>query len=284
MDKQSVEELCELSGYKKGTLSFRYLGVPILAKKISAVDYEILVDKMCARIQSWRIRNLLYAGRVLLENSVLMYIHSFWSSIFILPKKILRNITAICRNFLLDGKANSNKVPLVAWDLVCKPKQEGGLGIIDCDLWNQAAIAKGICPAGVVISSEAVHNQQWLHLKTRNKRKWESSRWVWSKYNTLKHSFISWLAMHRRLLTRERLASWESAKTITVSYVGWEVNGIWRRMTRRVRGKECRRLITAILVALVYRIWRVRNDALWNQKVAKPHMAVKEIKEECRNS
>nr|XP_009761796.1 PREDICTED: uncharacterized protein LOC104213930 [Nicotiana sylvestris] len=91
MDKQSVKDLCELTGYKKGTLPFRYLGVPISAKKISAVDCEMLVDKMI---------------------------------------------------FLWDGEANSNKVPLVAWELVYRPKQEGGLRIIDCDLWNQAAIAK----------------------------------------------------------------------------------------------------------------------------------------------
>ncbi|XP_019228725.1 PREDICTED: uncharacterized protein LOC109209834 [Nicotiana attenuata] len=42
MDRQSVEDLCELTGYKRGTLPFRYLGMPISAKKISAVDCEIL--------------------------------------------------------------------------------------------------------------------------------------------------------------------------------------------------------------------------------------------------
>lgn len=79
---------------------------------------------------------------MLLVNSVLMHIHSYWSSIFILPKKILKNITAICRNFLWNGKVNTNKIPLLAWELVCRPKQDGGLGIIDCELWNQATVAK----------------------------------------------------------------------------------------------------------------------------------------------
>lgn len=29
---------CELTGYTRGKLPFRYLGVPILAKKLSAVE------------------------------------------------------------------------------------------------------------------------------------------------------------------------------------------------------------------------------------------------------
>ncbi|XP_019252629.1 PREDICTED: uncharacterized protein LOC109231421 [Nicotiana attenuata] len=40
--------------------------------------------------------------------------------------------------------------------------------------------------------------------KQGRREKWESSRWVWSRNNIPKHSFICWLAMHRRFLTRER--------------------------------------------------------------------------------
>lgn len=139
MKQHEVNDICELSGYKRCVLPFQYLGVPISSKTISAVDCEMPVEKMCARIKSWGSRNLSYAGRVLLINSVLMHIHAYWSSIFILPKKILKSITAICRNFLWDGKVNTNKVHLIASDLICRPKIEGGLGIIECEAWNQAA-------------------------------------------------------------------------------------------------------------------------------------------------
>lgn len=48
---------------------------------------------------------------VIPENSVLLRIHSYWSSIFILPKQVLKvkGITAICRNFPWDGKVNTTK-------------------------------------------------------------------------------------------------------------------------------------------------------------------------------
>lgn len=35
--------------------------------------------------------------------------------------------------------------------------------------------------------------------------KWPWSRWIWCKGILPKHSFICWLAMHGRLLTKERL-------------------------------------------------------------------------------
>ncbi|XP_060198564.1 uncharacterized protein LOC132627306 [Lycium barbarum] len=132
MPVQSMQDLIELTGYTKGSLPFRYLGVPMSAKRISKMDCEMLIDKITARIRSWGTRYFSYAGRVLLVNSVLLHIHSYWSSIFLLPKQVLKGITALCKNFLWDGKTAINRVTLVAWDLVCRAKREGGLGITDC--------------------------------------------------------------------------------------------------------------------------------------------------------
>lgn len=106
------------------------------------MDCEVLIDKMTSRIKTWSSRSLSYAGRVQLVNSVLIHIHSYWSTIFILPKVVLKKVIAICRNYIWDGKVHTNKVPLVAWDIVCRPKHKVGLGVRDCVEWNEAAIAK----------------------------------------------------------------------------------------------------------------------------------------------
>ncbi|XP_060170354.1 uncharacterized protein LOC132601271 [Lycium barbarum] len=114
MPSHSLNDLIELTGYAKGVLPFRYLGVPISSKRISKMDCEVLLDKVTTRIKTWGTRHLSYTGRVLLVNFVLLHVHSYWSSIFILPKQALKAITALCRNFLLDGKVATNKSPLVA--------------------------------------------------------------------------------------------------------------------------------------------------------------------------
>lgn len=53
MKKQCLDDICELTGYAKGTLPFKYLGVPISSKRLSTVDCEMLVDKMVSRIKTW---------------------------------------------------------------------------------------------------------------------------------------------------------------------------------------------------------------------------------------
>ncbi|KAK6775975.1 hypothetical protein RDI58_026976 [Solanum bulbocastanum] len=74
----------------------------------------MLVDKLVSRIRTWEIRILSYAGRTQFVNSVLLHIHTYWSSIFLLPKKVLKNITVVCMNFLWRGKGNTLKSPLIA--------------------------------------------------------------------------------------------------------------------------------------------------------------------------
>lgn len=45
-----------------GNLPFRYLGIPRTSKKISAVDCDVLIDKMTARLRLLYCKNLSYAA------------------------------------------------------------------------------------------------------------------------------------------------------------------------------------------------------------------------------
>lgn len=126
-----MNEICELIWYKEGRLPFKYLGVPISPKTPSSMDCKVLVEKMPSKIKTWGSRNMSYAGRAQLINSVLMQLYVYWASIFILPRKIMKIITGICKNYFWDGKVHNNRVPLIAWKTICKGKKGRGLGIND---------------------------------------------------------------------------------------------------------------------------------------------------------
>ena len=64
-------------------MPFRYLGVPVIANRLSALDCRLLVEKVTKYIATWETRNTSYAGRVALINNVLMAIYTFWATIFI---------------------------------------------------------------------------------------------------------------------------------------------------------------------------------------------------------
>ncbi|XP_062167062.1 uncharacterized protein LOC133873362 [Alnus glutinosa] len=128
---------------KEDRFPIRYLGLPLITKRLSAADCEGLIAKFTARIDSWCVKHLSFAGRLQLISSVLFSLQVFWSRIFILPLKIIRLLEQKLNRFLWNGNDSYARAK-VAWDKVCFPKKEGGLGIKNMAIWNQAAMLKHI--------------------------------------------------------------------------------------------------------------------------------------------
>ena len=96
---------------------------------MTRLDYEPLIDQICTRLLSWASRTLSYAGRLQLVKTVIGSITNFWCSVFQLPQCCLVTIEGMCGAFLWSGSLNTHTKTKVAWEEVCKPKEEGGLGI-----------------------------------------------------------------------------------------------------------------------------------------------------------
>ncbi|XP_074303189.1 uncharacterized protein LOC141637599 [Silene latifolia] len=105
-------------------------------------DCECLVEKICNRIHSYGARKFSYAGRLVIVRSVLNSLHSYWASMFIIPKGIINRIEAVCRNLLWDNSADYRRTPLVGWDTVGRPKEKVGLGLKDQEIWNKAMVGR----------------------------------------------------------------------------------------------------------------------------------------------
>lgn len=100
------------------------------------------MDKMTIRIRVWYARNLSYTARLQLITFVLMGITSYWCQLFILPKVIIKRVNAICCSYLWFGVHNNDAIGKVNWNHVCRPKNVGGLGIRNLEVWNIAAVGK----------------------------------------------------------------------------------------------------------------------------------------------
>lgn len=95
----------------------------------------MLVDKILARVRTWTVKHLSYAGRLVLVKSVLTSMQNFWCQLFLLPKKLLREVPS------LDWRLHCKRA-LVAWEKLCTPRNAGGLNIRQLEFWNKAAIVK----------------------------------------------------------------------------------------------------------------------------------------------
>jgi hypothetical protein len=68
----------------------------------------------------------------------------YWTNIFILPKRVIQVIEQILNGFLWNEKIDGIARAKVAWEDVCLPKAEGGLGLRRLEEWNIAAVIRHI--------------------------------------------------------------------------------------------------------------------------------------------
>lgn len=83
-----------------GELHVCYLGLPLMTQAMGMHDYLPLIEKLQGKINIWTSRFFSYAGRPQLIKSVLMSIVNFWTAVFRLPGKCLKEIEKLCSSFL----------------------------------------------------------------------------------------------------------------------------------------------------------------------------------------
>ncbi|CAJ2643768.1 unnamed protein product [Trifolium pratense] len=93
-------------------------------------------------INAWNGRHLSIGGRLTLINSVLSSLPLYFFSFFKAPSCVLKELVNIQRKFLWGGSSNTKKICWVSWDTICLPKDRGGLGIKNLDLFNQSLLCK----------------------------------------------------------------------------------------------------------------------------------------------
>ncbi|KAG7541208.1 Reverse transcriptase zinc-binding domain [Arabidopsis thaliana x Arabidopsis arenosa] len=124
-----VGVLSALSGIKVGSFPTRYLGLPLNPKRISFATLQPFLEKITSKLHSWTSKFLSFAGKIRLISSVIYGMVNFWSAVFNLPKKFYEKVDSLCASFHWKNKVGSAVGARVAWKDVCKPKEEGGLGI-----------------------------------------------------------------------------------------------------------------------------------------------------------
>lgn len=212
---RDLDEILETVGYPMGSLPVRYLGVPLAAQKLNVVHYAPLVDRIAAYIQAWSSNTLSYAGRLELIRSVIQGVECFWLHAFPLPPSVLERIIRLCRVFLWGSK----RTP-VGWDDVCRPKEEGGLGIRHLATWNMAILSK------IIWNIHAKRDTLWIrwihevYLKNRSVWEWKpcpTDSPLFKRLAGVRDSIIS--SFGNRDLAIEQLQQWANHKGLISSKV-----------------------------------------------------------------
>ena len=144
MTESRLDHLARTFGCSKGSLPFTYLGLPLGTTKPKIADFMPLVNK-CERRLGGISTMLNQAGRLQITNAVLSALPTYYMSTLELPKAIIKQIDKLRKSCLWRGTdVNGRGMPKAAWKLVCKSKEQGGLGITNLEVQNQALLMKNL--------------------------------------------------------------------------------------------------------------------------------------------
>nr|GEY86701.1 RNA-directed DNA polymerase, eukaryota, reverse transcriptase zinc-binding domain protein [Tanacetum cinerariifolium] len=134
------QEFLDIMTFKCGKLPMKYVGVPLLAKRLSVKDCKSLVDNVENRIKCWKNKFLSYVGKIQLIASVLSTMQSYWASVYMIPTTVLNELEKLFRRFMWNSGDFARGKAKVAWSIMCRPKDQRGLGLKPLKKWNEVLL------------------------------------------------------------------------------------------------------------------------------------------------
>ncbi|XP_062089424.1 uncharacterized protein LOC133795956 [Humulus lupulus] len=213
MEEEVVQRVIQVSKFKEGKFPFKYLGIPINAKGISARDCDTLIDKMrvnaICRAFLWKgVSDYDGAGNVALEDVC----KSKDQGGLTIKDVEMWNIAAIGQYAWAVAK---NKESLwVKWVHSVYLKDlswwDYEASVNTSWQWRKIVAVKNKLKSVFTFQSfcefdYSINKVYWKLKRYDYSVKLSWTRVVWSEENIPKHSFIIWLAYINRLRTRRRL-------------------------------------------------------------------------------
>ncbi|XP_039009143.1 uncharacterized protein LOC120137444 [Hibiscus syriacus] len=185
-----IEHIKQATGFTYGHLPVRYLGVPLITRKLSENDCESLIASIKARLALWSGKNLSYAGRLELVRAVLFSIANYWCRQLPLPQAIISKIEQLCSRFFWKG---SDKSATGARKSVANGKQSQ----FQLEFQSYPQITQ--CST-TPIRMGILYKDIWQEIRVKEiKVPWHSL--IWFPQHIPKHSLIAWMAILDRLPT-----------------------------------------------------------------------------------
>lgn len=133
IDSNYAMLLTEFYDCSVGNMPFIYLGLPLGDTRPMVLELAPLADTVEQMLNAFS-RILNYGGRLTFVNSVLSALPTFFMCMLKLNKTIIKIVDHARCHYLCSKKDSDKHNSLAAWELVCWPKNKGGLGVIQLEI------------------------------------------------------------------------------------------------------------------------------------------------------
>ncbi|XP_031475549.1 uncharacterized protein LOC116247511 [Nymphaea colorata] len=138
--------LAAILNWEIANLPLKYLGLPLLSGCLTEEICRVLTDKFDKKLSNWKMTSLSYSGRLCLIKHNLQSLPVFWMQSVSLPRAVIQKLKASMARFLwADNPIGTHKYRWKAWSTLCRPKEEGGVGLKKLEAMNASLLAKRVC-------------------------------------------------------------------------------------------------------------------------------------------
>jgi hypothetical protein len=119
----------------------KYLGLPTPEGRMSKGKFQSLQGKLAKRIM--QIENhMAQGGKEVFIKAVAQALPTYVMGVYKLPFGLCDDLAKIIRDFWWGAENGKRKTHWVAWDIMMRPKNRGGMGFKDMRMFNQALLAR----------------------------------------------------------------------------------------------------------------------------------------------
>jgi hypothetical protein len=144
MDEERQMRVANMLNCQLGALPMVYLGIPVSNKKLSKGAFVGVTEKISKRIPPWKGKLMSSGARLILSNSCLSSLPTYIMGFYMLPKGTHKVMDGIRSRFYWRGAGADFKYHMINWQAVCRPKDFGGLGLINSRIFNECLMSKWI--------------------------------------------------------------------------------------------------------------------------------------------
>ncbi|GKA49953.1 RNA-directed DNA polymerase, eukaryota, reverse transcriptase zinc-binding domain protein [Tanacetum coccineum] len=246
-------DILRIIPFEESKLLVKYLGVPLVPSRLVYRDCSELVERVKKRINDWKNKSLSFAEQ------------SFRGFLW-------------CQGDMKRGKAK------VAWDIVCLPKDEGGLGEVDShtyklqgrSLWD--ILLRGNMSWGwqkILQVRPLVRYSFWFRLGDGSKVfRWSDNWCSLSPLSRIISNHDIYEAGFQNVAKVKDLV-WRDTTNVDMEF---SVAAVWESIRPRSTKKSARAIIIKqVLVASCYLIWQERNNRLFVHQKKSPLQIIDSI-------
>jgi len=119
-----------------------YLGLPAMVGRSKRQTFASICEKVKAKVDGWKEKFLSQAGKEILIKAVVQALPTYCMSVFRLPQSLCKSLNSIMCRFWWGHKSNQGRVYWIRWEWLGAPKNRGGMGFRDLEVFSLALLTK----------------------------------------------------------------------------------------------------------------------------------------------